>query len=317
MTVSKKNNPNSNSGSTLAIFDGKHPIRRIHQNDKWFFSIVDIIQLLTDSSTPRRYWSDLKIRLKKEAGSFEVYENIVHFKVRATDGKLRETDMADTRTILRIIQSISTSKAEPFKQWLAQVGEERAEETENPELAIERMRDFYRGQGRDDQWINARIQNAVVRNDLTDEWSERGANEGQEFAVLTNIINKNTFGVTIAEHKEIKSLKKENLRDHETNLELALTTLGEATSAELHRNRDTQGFEKLQEDASEAGKIAGNSRREIEKKLGRSVVTSENFLSQTKPGRRIVKQKTESKPETKPDSQLSMFDNNSSNETQD
>jgi prophage antirepressor-like protein len=286
---------------TLALFEHKQ-VRRVWHEEEWYFAVVDVVAALTSSSIPRRYWSDLKARLREEAGEVEVYEKIVQLKIPAADGKVRETDMVDGRTLLRIIQSIPSPLAEPFKQWLAQVGQERVAENENPELAIERMREAYRIQGRDEAWINARIHNAVVRNELTDEWNERGATTAEEYARLTSVINKNTFGLTVAEHKTLKGLNRENLRDHETHLELALTTLGEATATALHRSRDTQGYNSLEKDVGEAGKLAGKYRREIEKKVGTPVASPQNFLKGNGPKvekKLPVTTKTKPKPEKK------------------
>jgi DNA-damage-inducible protein D len=207
-----------------------------------------------------------------------VYEKIVQLKMQAPDLKQRVTDAADTPTLLRIIQSIASPKADPLKRWLAEVGTQRIEEIENPELAMERMRQEYDQKGYPKDWIEKRMRGIAVRDELTTEWKERGAHEGIEYAILTNEIAQATFGMSVQQHKTYKSLKSQNRRDHMTDLELILTMLGEATATRLHQDRDTQGFEDLQGDAHEAGEVAGNTRRDIEQRTGTKVVSSENYL---------------------------------------
>jgi len=255
----------------------------------WYFSVIDIIAILTDSSRPRKYWSDLKVKLISE-GYIEVSEKIGQLKMQAPDGKLRETDAADSQTLLRIIQSIPSPKAEPFKRWLAEVGQQRLEEIENPELAMERMKTLYEAKGYPQDWIEKRMRGIAIRNELTDEWDQRGAQEGIEYAILTNEIAHATFGLNIQDHKALKSLKSENLRDHMTDLELILTMLGEATSTALHRERDSQGLPDLKTDARDAGQIAGHTRKEIEEATGAPVVSPENYLDLSR--RKQLKQAT-------------------------
>lgn len=269
---------------SLALFQNKM-IRQVWHKDQWFFSIVDIIEILADSKNSRTatfYWSTLKKRLAAEGFEEETW-GIEKLKLPGADKRLRETDVANRETILRLVQSIPSRKAEPFRQWLAQVGEQRLEEVEEPELALERLKQDYRMRGYTEEWITLRIRNLVNRNDLTDEWRERGAIEGPQFATLTNIISEQTFGKTLAEHKAIKSLAaRHNIRDHMTGLELTLSTLGEETTKELHRRQNTQGYENLKGDARRGGQAAGRARMEIEKELGGPVVSSQNFLDQPK-----------------------------------
>lgn len=259
----------------IILFENKK-IRKQEYNGEWYYSIVDIIEILTESNRAKKYWSDLKKKLEKEE-SFEVSEKIGRLKMKATDGKMRETDCANRETIFRIIQSVPSPKAEPFKLWFAHLAEERIQEINNPELAIERARNTYLQKGYREDWVNARIKGIKARNDLTDEWKKRGAVSEKDFAILTNEISTSTFGVTTNEHKEIKSLQKEdNLRDNMSPLELALTTLAEVTTTELHKTNDSLGMKELKKDANTGGGIASLTRINIEKELGRKVVTSEN-----------------------------------------
>lgn len=256
-------------------------VRRVWHEGRWFFSVVDVVGLLTDSAQPRRYWTDMKRRIQDE-GFSELYAICVQLKMKSADGKHYLTAAADTETMLRIIQSIPSPKAEPFKQWLARVGYERLEEVEQPERAADRMRQVYRAKGYSDEWINARLQSIMTRDELTAEWHERGAQEGREFALLTEVLHTGAFDVSTDEHKQVKELKKrENLRDNMTPLELALTILSEATATELHQTRDSQGMLELQHDADEAGEVGGAARRDIEARTGRPVVSSENAKSLT------------------------------------
>jgi hypothetical protein len=274
--------------TTLALFQ-ESIVRRIWYQDTWYFSIIDVVTILADTNNARRYWSDLKRKLEDE-GYFEVYEKIVQLKMKAQDGKNRVTDAADTQTLLRIVQSISSPRAEPFKRWLAEVGTQRLEEIENPEAAIERMRATLEAKGYPQGWIEIRMRSIAIRNELTQEWEERGAKQGLEFAILTNEIADGTFGVTIQEHKGVKKLKKnDNIRDHETDLELILTMLGDATATKLHQDRNTQGFPDLQIDAREAGEVAGSTRRDIEMRTGTPVVSASNYLHLTE-GKKRKKQ---------------------------
>lgn len=251
---------------------------RVHWNsdiEKWFFSIVDIIESLTGSTNPRRYWSDLKRKLTKE-GFSQLYEIIVQLKLVSSDGKKYTTDCADTEGILRIIQSIPSPKAEPFKQWLAKVGYERIEETEDPEKAFDRAMETYLKKGYSKNWINQRIKSIEVRKDLTDEWGSRGMKKGLEYAILTDEITKAWAGFTTKEYKEFKDLKKENLRDNMTNLELVLNMLAETSTTELSKKKKPKTLGENKKIARKGGAVAGNARKDLEKKLGESVISSTN-----------------------------------------
>lgn len=254
---------------------------RTHWNEneqQWYFAVVDVIAILTDTTLPRRYLSDLKRKLKAEGS--EVYDKIVQLKLQAADGKMRETDAADTQTLLRIIQSIPSPKAEPFKLWLSQVGYERMSEIENPELATQRAIELYRAKGYNEEWINTRLRSIEIREKLTDEWKNRGIKEGKEYSILTAEISKATFGVTPTEHKNIKGLKNQNLRDNMTDLELIFTMLGEASTTEIAKARDAQGFVENIGAAKTGGKIAGNARKKLELETGQKVVNPKNALNQ-------------------------------------
>jgi len=259
----------------IAIFKGK-AIRRKLVGNEWFFSIVDIIGALTDSSIPKRYWSDLKIKLKDEG--FESYDKIVQLKLKSGDGKEYETDCSDTEGIFRIIQSIPSKKAEPFKRWLARVGYERVQEIENPELAQERMKKIYELKGYSKDWIEKRLRGIAIRQDLTDEWKNRGLKEEIEYSILTNEISKATFDKTIEEYKNLKGLDKENLRDHMDELELIFGMLGEKVATEITIHKNAEGFQECAVAARQGGEVAGNARKEAEQKIGKSVVSEENFL---------------------------------------
>lgn len=251
---------------------------RVHWNsdiEKWFFSIVDIIESLTGSTNPRRYWSDLKRKLTKE-GFSQLYEIIVQLKLVSSDGKKYTTDCADTEGILRIIQSIPSPKAEPFKQWLAKVGYERIEETEDPEKAFDRAMETYLKKGYSKNWINQRIKSIEVRKDLTDEWGSRGMKKGLEYAILTDEITKAWAGFTTKEYKEFKDLKKENLRDNMTNLELVLNMLAETSTTELSKKKKPKTLGENKKIARKGGAVAGNARKDLEKKLGESVISPTN-----------------------------------------
>jgi len=268
------------------VFEGKQIRKTIHEG-VWWFSIIDVVAVLTDSNIPKRYWSDLKRKLTKE-GASELYDRIVQLKFVAADGKKYATDCANTETMLRVIQSIPSPKAEPFKLWLARVGYERLEEIENPELSMARMQALYEKKGYPKEWIDKRMRGIAVRQDLTDEWKNRGAKTSLEYAILTNEIMQGAFGLKVDEYKQVKGLARENLRDHMTDIELILTMLGEATTTKLHRDRDSQGIEPLKKDAQEGGEVAGSTRRDIEKRSGRPVVTGENFKGLGSPGKKKV-----------------------------
>ncbi|MEK6964004.1 MAG: Bro-N domain-containing protein [Nanoarchaeota archaeon] len=268
--------------SALVVFEGKE-IRRIWHESEWYFSIIDIVAVLTGSSVPKRYWSDLKIKLQEEG--FEPYDKIVQLKLLAEDGKLRETDCANTETLFRFIQSIPSPKAEPFKQWLAKVGYERVQEIENPELAQDRARGYYELKGYPKDWIEKRLRGIAIRQELTSEWKQRGVDEKKEYAILTNEISQATFGIPIQRHKEVKGLnpkfKNENLRDHMTDLELIFNMLGERLMTETTRKKDSQGFKQNLDTAREGGAVAGRARKDAEKSLGIKVVSSGNYLDLT------------------------------------
>jgi hypothetical protein len=240
-------------------------------------SVVDIVAALTGSSIPKRYWSDLKIKLNNEGS--EVYEKIVQLKFLASDGKKYATDCLALTDIFRLIQSIPSPKAEPLKLWLAQLGKERIDEIQDPELAVNRAKAIYEKKGYPRDWIEKRLRGINVRNTLTDEWKNRGVRASAEFAILTDEIYKGAFNFTAKEYKGHKSLSREhNLRDHMEDLELILTMLGEATTTKLTTERDSKEFEKLHKDAKEGGEVAGTTRKDIEKRLGKKVVTKNNFL---------------------------------------
>ena len=261
----------------IALFEGNQ-VRRVWHEEKWFFSIIDVVKILTDTTIPRRYWSDLKSKLINEGS--EVYEKIVQLKMQAPDGKLYETDCFDIENILRVIQSIPSPKAEPFKQWLARVGKERVDEIQNPELAMERMKSLYQQKGRPEDWISKRMRGIAVRNTLTDEWDKRGLKKGIEYAILTNEIMHGTFGMKVNDYKKYKNLAiQHNLRDHMEDIELILTMLAEATTTRISTSRDSKGFYKLHGDAREGGEVAGKTRKEIETRSGKKVTTRNNFLN--------------------------------------
>lgn len=259
----------------LALFEQKE-IRKKWKDNDWYFSIIDVVYALTNSSNPNRYWSDLKIKLKNE-GFNELYDFIVRLKLTASDGKNYITDTANTEGILRIIQSIPSPKAEPFKRWLAQVGAERIEEINDPELAVKRARDTYKLKGYNEQWINNRMFGIEARNKLTDEWKYRGLNESKDYGILTNQIYKGTFNLNTKELKNIKGIpteSKANLRDRMNPLELNIISLAELTSQELHNKNNSYGKEELSHDVKIASNIASKTRKEIEKKLGESIISS-------------------------------------------
>lgn len=266
----------------LAIFEEKE-IRREWYKEDWYFSVVDVIEALVENNKrPRKYWSDLKQKLILE-GFVEVSEKIGQLKMLAKDGKMRLTDVADTKTLLRIIQTIPSPKAEPFKRWLAQVGSERLEEIVNPELAINRAKEIYIRKGYEDTWIAQRLKTIDNRKELTDTWKERGAKD-RDYAILTDEIYKSTFNMNTAQYKELKGISrtKRNLRDSMGKLELAITNLAEVTANEMHNINNSFGLEELRDDVQEAGKITGKARKEIEEKIGKKVAEKTNYNSLTK-----------------------------------
>jgi hypothetical protein len=240
---------------------------------------VDVIAVLTDSSQPSRYWNDLKKKMVKNEGAIQVFDKIEKVKFLGLDGKNYPSDGADTQTILRLIMSIPSPKAEPFKQWLAQVGTERIEETMNPELLTNRQAELYRAKGYSEEWIGRRVQSIETRNELTAEWKARGVKEGQEYGILTATIAKGTFGLTPTEHSELKGLEKQNLRDHMTPLELILVALSEEVTRKITVRDEANGFNENYEAAIKGGQVGGKARRNVEEATGERVVSSENFLS--------------------------------------
>lgn len=261
--------------SNLAAFEGREIRKTLHEGE-WWFSVIDVIEVLVGGDRPRKYWSDLKKKLVAE-GYFEVSEKIGQLKMLAPDGKQRLTDCANTETLFRVIQSIPSPKVEPLKRWLAKVGKERLDEIENPELAMGRMQELYEKKGYPKEWIDKRLRGIAVRQDLTDEWKARGVASSVEFAILTNEIMQGTFDLKVDEYKQVKSLARENLRDHMTDIELILTMLGEATTTKLHRDRDSQGIVPLKKDAQDGGAVAGRTRKDIEKQSRKPVISTENF----------------------------------------
>src|SRR3990167_2816364 len=262
----------------IAIFKGK-AIRRKLVDDKWFFSVIDIVGVLTESEDPRNYWKVLKHRLNEEGSEAVTFCN--QLKLKSGDGKEYETDCANTEGIFRIIQSIPSKKAEPFKRWLAKVGYERIQEIENPELAQERMKQLYEQKGYPKDWIDKRLRGIAIRQNLTDEWQERGITSQRDYAILTAEISKATFGMTPSEYKQHKNLpqkSKANLRDHMTDLELIFTMLGENVTTEISKTEEPEGMIANKKVAQRGGIVAGNARRETEKELGKSVISRDNYL---------------------------------------
>ena len=245
------------------------------EKEEWYFSIIDVISVLTDTANPRRYWSDLKRKLKIE-GAVEVYEKIVQLKLLSPDGKKRLTDVASTEQLLRIIQSIPSPKAEPFKAWLAMVGKERIEETIDPEQAIDRALDTYLKKGYTEEWIHQRLLAIRIRNELTDEWKKRGVQKGKEYAILTDEISRAWSGMTTGQYKRLKGLTKENLRDNMTDLELVLTMLAEASTTDISKTAKPQTFEENKQVAKRGGKVAGIARQALEAETGKPVITEKN-----------------------------------------
>jgi prophage antirepressor-like protein len=261
----------------IAVFKGKQIRKTIHKNE-WWFSVVDVCGALAESPDAGAYWRKLKQRLKEEGS--EVVTFCHGLKLEAPDGKMRDTDCANTEGIFRVIQSIPSPKAEPFKRWLAKVGYERVQEIENPELATKRTRALYKAKGYSDDWIEKRMRGIAIREELTDEWNNRGVKEQTEYAILTAEITKATFGFTPSQYKQFKGLKRENLRDHMNDLELIFSMLGEAATTEITRNRDAQGFVENKQAAAEGGNIAGDARKALETKTQKRVVSKQNYLNQ-------------------------------------
>ena len=267
--------------TAIRLFEHKQ-IRSLwnEEEEKWYFSIVDVVGILADSPNPNNYWKVLKHRLIKEGS--ELVTNCNQLKMQSSDGKYYKTDVADTEQLFRLIQSIPSPKAEPFKMWLAQVGRERIDEIEDPEIGIDRLMETYLRKGYSKEWINQRLKSIEVRKELTDEWDKRGVKKGQEYAILTDEITNAWSGHTTKQYKKLKQLKKENLRDHMTNLELVLNMLAEATTSEISKEKNPKNFEENKKIARQGGTIAGNARREIEEKTGKKVVTPQNAKQITK-----------------------------------
>jgi len=273
-----------NKKTTSIILFNQSQVRRHWDEDReeWYFSIIDVISVLTDSTIPKRYWADLKKKLKQEGS--EVYDKIVRLKLKAPDGKMRMTDVASTEQLLRLIQSIPSKRVEPFKLWLAKVGYERIEETEDPELAIDRAMQTYLKKGYSREWINQRLKSIEIRKGLTDEWQDRGMEKGLEYAILTNEITQAWSDQSVKSYKKLKGLKKQNLRDNMTNLELVLNMLAEASTTEISQKKQPVGLTKNKQVARQGGTVAKKARQEIEKHTGTSVISSHNAkqLQQTK-----------------------------------
>ncbi|HNW99637.1 MAG TPA: Bro-N domain-containing protein [Bacteroidales bacterium] len=277
--------------SNIKLFESRQ-IRTVwnEMDQTWYFAIIDVVEVLTESSNPRRYWSDLKRKLNSE-GFSQLYEIIVQLKMISSDGKKYTTDCADAKGLLRIIQSIPSPKAEPFKQWLAQVGSDRLDEIENPEFATQRTRELYKAKGYSDNWIEKRMRSIAIREELTEEWKNRGVKEQIEYSILTAEISKATFGLTPSQYKKIKGLKSQNLRDHMTDLELIFSMLGEASTTKVTRAKNAKGFIENKVAARIGGKIAGNALKELEKESGEKVITSENYLPESEKKKELIKKK--------------------------
>ncbi|PIY06953.1 MAG: hypothetical protein COZ21_02060 [Bacteroidetes bacterium CG_4_10_14_3_um_filter_31_20] len=263
--------------TSIKLFESKKV--RTHwdeKNEKWYFSIIDVVEILTESPRPRKYWNALKTKLKAEGS--ELSHKLGQLKMQAEDGKMRETDVADTETLLRIIQSIPSPKAEPFKQWLAKVGYERMKEISDPEQSIDRARDNWQKLGRSEKWIQQRMTGQETRNKLTDYWKDAGIKEKNEFALLTNIIHQEWTGLTVKKHKDLKGLKTQNLRDHMSEAELIFTALAELSTRQIAETEQAKGLQENAKASKKGGAVAKNARKELESKTGKSVVTGENFL---------------------------------------
>jgi hypothetical protein len=263
----------------IALFEQKK-IRKIWHNKEWYFSVVDVVYALTNSENPRDYWYKMKIRVNAEDG-LQMSTICLQLKLQAPDGKMRYTDCANTEGVLRIIQSVPSPKAEPFKRWLAKVGYERIEEIENPELAQERMKKIYEAKGYPPDWIDKRLRGMAIRQNLTDEWKERGISEKKDYAILTAEISKATFGMTPSEYKKYKNIpdkSKSNLRDNMTDFELIFSMLGEKVSTEISKKEKPNGMSENKKVAKRGGQVAGNARKDTEKELGRSVISDDNYL---------------------------------------
>lgn len=272
--------------SSIKLFESKKI--RTHWDEtegKWYFSVVDVVAVLTESSVPKRYWSDLKKKLITEGS--QAYEKIVRLKLIAEDGKKRETDTVDTETLLRIIQSIPSPNAEPFKQWLAKVGYERMQELQDPAQSVDRARENWKKLGRSEKWIQQRMTGQEIRNKLTDYWKDAGIKEQDEFALLTNIIHQEWTDLTVKQHKNLKGLKTENLRDHMSDAELIFTALAELSTRQIAEADEAKGLKENADAGKKGGSVAKNARKELEERTGKSVITGDNFLAPTKDKKKL------------------------------
>jgi DNA-damage-inducible protein D len=261
----------------IVLFQEKQ-VRRLLVDDEWFFNLVDVIEILTDSPEPRKYWSRLKKKMLDTEGVSQLSPIWRQLKFKSSDDKFYLMDAADTQGVLRVIMSVPSPKAEPFRLWLSEVGKERIEEIENPEIGFERLKEIYKAKGYTEEWIKQRLTTIDIRKQLTEEWKVRGVKEGQEYAILTAEIAKATFGLPPSEHAKLKGLEKQNLRDHMTNLELIFTALGEELTRDEAVRNDAQGFNENHEAAQKGGSIAGDARKRVEERTGRNVVAADNFL---------------------------------------
>ena len=279
-----------NQETAIKLFEQKQ-VRSIWnaEEGKWYFSVIDVIEVLTGTDRHRKYWSDLKSKLNKEGS--ELSENIGQLKIKSSDGKFYKTDVADTEQLFRLIQSIPSPKAEPFKSWIAKVARERIDEIEDPEIGIDRLMETYLKKGYSKEWVNQRLKSIEVRKELTDEWDKRGVKKGTEYAILTDEITKAWSGLTVKEYKNHKELKKENLRDNMTNLELVLNMLAEATTSEISKEKGPKTFDESKIIAKQGGTIAGNTRKEIEEKTGKKIVSSSSAKKLLKEKVKRVKKK--------------------------
>lgn len=266
----------------IAIFQKKEIRKQLHGGE-WWFSVIDVVAALTDSTNARDYWFKMKARVKNDDG-LELSTLCRQLKLTSTDGKKYATDCSNTEGLFRIIQSIPSPKAEPFKRWLARVGYERVQEIENPELAQKRMKAMYRAKGYGEAWIERRVRGIAIRNELTDEWDKRGVNGERDYTILTAEISKATFGITPSEYKKVKGLKRQNLRDHMNDLELLFTQLGEASTTEIARTDDAQGMVANKDAARRGGSVAGTARKQLEQETGKRVVSKKNYLPKQQKG---------------------------------
>lgn len=264
----------------LIVLFENNPVRRVwdEKEEKWYFSVVDLMHILTDSADPGAYWRKLKQRLKEEGS--QVVTNCHGLKMRAVDGKMRETDVADVETVLRLVQSVPSPKAEPIKLWLARVGYQRMQETIDPEIAVSRARSNWQTLGRSKKWIEQRMLSVEVRNKLTDYWADHGISKGDEYAKLTNVIHQEWSGLSVKEHKNLKDLQQENLRDHMSDAELIFTALAELSTRQIAESDKAEGYDKNEEAAHQGGKVSGNARKELENKTGKKIVNGGNYLLQ-------------------------------------